>query len=69
MVALRTPGAALVTNTPLPVRAVSQAALPSVVSGSPVALSVSVWPPVATNWTPPGASMNGFWVAPWPPNR
>ena len=69
MVAPLTPAAVLVTNTPLPVRAESHAAWPSVLSGRLVPASVRVWPPVAPNCTPPGASTKGFWVAPWPPNR
>ena len=67
IVAPVTPGAALVTNTPLPVRAVSQTALPSVVSGRSVPPPVSVCPGAAAYCTPPGASTKGFCVAPWPP--
>ena len=69
MVAFSTVGAALVTNTPLPLRACSQVSWPSVVSGRPVPFSVTVWPVAATYCTPLGVSTNGFWVAPWPPNR
>ena len=68
MVALTTPGA-LVTKTPLPVRAVIQAALPSVLSGTLLTLSVRVVPAVVVYCTPLAVSVKGFWVEPWPPNR